>query len=97
MKFGTVRVLTIAVMALTATGCHMFRHHTKSCHKPQPYMNAQSVAPLQIPPGLDTPDTTNALRIPRLDAPPPPPRKGQEPCLDEPPPFNVQKPVKPQA
>jgi len=47
---------------------------------------------------MDAPDTTNALRMPTLNEPPPPPRKGKEPCLDEPPPFKVTQPTKaPQA
>src|SRR5262245_46040834 len=100
MKFGTGwpgrgRVLGVAVVALVAAGCHSMR--AKSCHNPQPYMDAKSVAPLQIPPGLDSPDTTNALRIPRLAEPERPARKGKDPCLDEPPPYNVPKPAAPQA
>ena len=74
-------------------GCHMFRGASaKACHSPQPYQKAQSVPPLKIPAGLDAPDTTNALRLPALNEPQPPARKGQEPCLDEPPPFKVAKP-----
>jgi uncharacterized lipoprotein len=91
MKFA--RVLLVAAALLALSGCHIFGSglRSKSCHKPQPYMNAKSVAPLQIPPGLDAPDTTNALHIPRLAEPAPPPRKGSDPCLDEPPPFNTPK------
>jgi len=77
-------------------GCHLLRS-VGSCHKPQGYENATSVAPLKIPPGLDTPDTTNALRLPVLNEPAPPRRSGKDPCLDEPPPFKVAKPVAPQA
>ena len=58
---------------------------------------AKNLAPLQIPPGLDTPDTTNALRIPKLNEPAPPPRTGRDPCLDEPPSYNTPKPARPQA
>jgi uncharacterized lipoprotein len=83
-----------AVLALC--GCHALRN-ANSCHKPQSYESATSVAPLAIPPGLDAPDTTNALRLPALNEPPPPPRKGKDPCLDEPPPFKVTKPAAPQA
>jgi uncharacterized lipoprotein len=85
-------LLWLAPLMLTAAGCHPFRHFTNTCHKPQPYMQATSVAPLIIPAGLDAPDTTNALRLPRLNEPAPPPRKGHEPCLDEPPPYKVPKP-----
>jgi len=94
MEFLTIR--TLAVIALLGlAGCHTL--HERACHKVQPYMSAQSAPLLVIPPGLDPPDTTNALRIPQLNEPAPPSRKGNQPCLDEPPPFNVPKPVRPQA
>jgi len=61
-------------------------------------MGAKNLPPLQIPPGLDTPDTTSALRIPRLNEPAPPRRTGRDPCLDEPPSYNTPKPqARPQA
>ncbi len=92
-----MRVLKVLVwlvpLALTSTGCHWIRHLTYACHKPQPYMQAKSVPPLIIPAGLDAPDTTNALHLPQLNEPTPPPRKGRDPCLDEPPPFKVPKPA----
>jgi len=51
-----------------------------------------------VPPGLDAPDTTNALRLPVLNEPAPPPRGAKQPCLDEPPPFKVPQPARtPQA
>jgi uncharacterized lipoprotein len=80
-------------------GCHAFRSASaKACHGSQPYQQAKSVPPLKIPSGMDAPDTTNALRLPALNEPAPPPRKGREPCLDEPPPFKVKQPAKaPQA
>ena len=82
-----------------AGGCHFLRSaEAKACHSPQPYQKAKTMPPLQIPAGLDAPDTTNALRLPTLNEPPPPPRKGAQPCLDEPPPFKVTQPAKtPQA
>jgi uncharacterized lipoprotein len=91
-------VLLLLLLPLMS-GCHWFRSATaKSCHAPQPYQQAKSVPPLKIPPGLDAPDTTNALRLPTLNEPPPPPRKGNAPCLDEPPSFKVTQPAKtPQA
>ena len=87
-----------ALLALLAlTGCHALRNLGGSCHDPKPYMKAGSVAPLKIPPGLDAPDATNALHIPALNAPAPPPRKGKDPCLEEPPPFQTPKRPPPQA
>ncbi|MGO9803848.1 MAG: hypothetical protein ACLPTM_01910 [Steroidobacteraceae bacterium] len=86
-------LLWLAPLLLTAAGCHPFRHFTYSCHKKQPYMQASSVAPLKIPAGLDAPDATNALHLPTLNEPAPPLRTGQQPCLDEPPPYKVPKPA----
>ncbi len=94
---SVVKIGLIVVAALALGGCRVIRSTTNSCHKTQPYMSASSVAPLKIPPGLDAPDTTNALHVPDLKEPAPPPRKGKEPCLDEPPPFKVNKPAPPQA
>ena len=81
------------------SGCHFFRSATnKACHGKQAYQQAKSVPPLKIPSGMDAPDTANALHMPVLNEPAPPPRKGREPCLDEPPPFKVKQPAKtPQA
>jgi uncharacterized lipoprotein len=94
MKAGWV--ILLLVVLLGAGGCRSW--HAKSCHGAQPYQKATSVAPLVIPPGLDAPDTTNALRLPALNEPVPPPRSGKQPCLDEPPPFKVTAPARaPQA
>jgi uncharacterized lipoprotein len=85
--------ILLLVLLLGASGCRSFRN--KSCHGPQPYQKATSVPPLIIPAGLDTPDTTNALRLPQLNEPAPPPRKGKQPCLDEPPSYKVSQPARP--
>ncbi len=86
------RLLWLTPLLAVLTGCHPFRHFTYSCHKPQSYMRATSIAPLKIPTGLDAPDATNALHLPALNEPAPPPRTGHQPCLDEPPSFKVVKP-----
>ncbi|HKD54807.1 MAG TPA: hypothetical protein VKB72_11395 [Steroidobacteraceae bacterium] len=86
MKSGPGILCLVALLA-TLSGCHALR--SKSCNGKQPYMQAKSVPPLVVPSGLDTPDTTNALRLPALNEPPPPPRHGDQPCLDEPPSFKV--------
>ena len=69
-------------------GCHALRMN--ACHAVQPYMGEKNLPPLKIPPGLDTPDTSGALRLPALNEPAPPPRKGRDPCLDEPPSFKAR-------
>jgi uncharacterized lipoprotein len=100
MKLVLKLGLTFAAVVALA-GCHPIRalkSRELSCHVKQPYMAATSIAPLKIPQGLDTPDTTNALHIPPLNEPAPPPRKGREPCLDSPPQFKAPpKPATPQA
>jgi uncharacterized lipoprotein len=98
MKFDRRIVLLLLLLPFVG-GCHLFRSASaKACHGPQPYQKAQTVAPLKVPSGLDAPDTTNALRLPTLNQPGPPPRSGKQPCLDEPPPYKVTQPAKtPQA
>jgi uncharacterized lipoprotein len=94
---SVLKVGLVLVVALALGGCKTIRSTTNACHKKQPYMSASTVAPLKIPPGLDVPDTTNALHIPDLKEPAPPARKGKDPCLDEPPAYKVAKPATPQA
>ena len=97
MTFIRGIVLVLLLLPL-ASGCLFRSASAKACHSPQPYQKAKTVPPLKIPAGLDPPDTTNALRLPALSEPAPPPRKGSQPCLDEPPPFKVTQPAKtPQA
>jgi uncharacterized lipoprotein len=95
MKFAW-RILLLVPLLLASSACHPFRAISKkACHDPQPYMKAQSVPPLTIPPGLAAPDTTNALRLPPLNEPAPQARTGHDPCLDEPPSFKVpQQPAR---
>ena len=71
-------LVVLAALLLAGSGCQVMRAIDKqACHEPQPYMKAHSVAPLKIPAGLDAPDTTNALRLPALNEPAPPPRTRQ--------------------
>ena len=88
-------LLWLTPLVLMAAGCHPFRHFTYACHKKQPYMSASSVPALSIPPGMDAPDSANALHLPQLNEPAPPARQGREPCLDEPPPFKTPKAAAP--
>jgi uncharacterized lipoprotein len=92
-------VMALTALLLTQSGCRVVRAIDKrECHEVQPYMRSGSVPALKIPAGLDAPDTTNALRLPALNEPAPPPRGPKDPCLDEPPPFKVpQTPRAPQA
>ena len=89
----TMGLLCLALL-LGVSGCHMLRGklNQNSCNDTKNYANQGSVPPLKVPPGLDVPDTANALRLPQLNAPVPPPRPKTARCLDEPPSFKVQKP-----
>ena len=83
-------IVILAALLLSQSGCRLVRAIDKrECHEPQPYMSATTVAPLKIPAGMDAPDSTNALRLPALNEPAPPPRNAKDPCLDEPPSFKV--------
>jgi hypothetical protein len=93
-------LLGVLVGLAVLSGCHplrAIRNAGGSCHDTKPYMKAGSIAPMQIPPGVDPPDRTNALHIPVLNQPEPPKRTPKDPCLDEPPPFNTPKQAPPQA
>jgi uncharacterized lipoprotein len=93
MKLRAKLALPCAVL-LALGGCKTLHHitHDDSCNKPQPYMQASSIPPLNIPQGLDAPDTSHALDVPKLDEPAPPARRPGETCLYEPPSFNVPQP-----
>jgi uncharacterized lipoprotein len=89
------RIVTIATWLLALSGCHLVRAiSTSACNDTHGYMKQHSVDPLKIPTGLDAPDTTNALRLPQLNEPAPPPRRGKTACLDAPPPFKVPQPAR---
>ncbi len=85
--------ITLAAIAVALTGC--FSRSERSCHQPQAYAAAEDLPPLRIPPGLETPDTRNALRVPELNEPEPPRRRGADPCLDTPPSFTTAKQTNP--
>jgi uncharacterized lipoprotein len=90
MKFRAKLALPLSVL-LALGGCKTLHHmtHDDSCNKPQPYMQATSIPPLNVPQGLDAPDASHALDVPKLDGPAPPPRRPGDPCLDAPPSFDV--------
>ncbi|MBX5459986.1 MAG: hypothetical protein IRZ28_02740 [Steroidobacteraceae bacterium] len=94
-----VALMLLAAAVLVTAGCNPFRRSSDAalCPQDEALANARSVPPLKIPPGLESPDTSNALRIPELNTPAPPPRTVAQGCLDEPPPFAVKKPTPPEA
>jgi uncharacterized lipoprotein len=100
MRFETVGRLLGVALLLVLSGCHpirALRNIGGTCHDPKPYMVAKSVQPLKVPAGLDAADTASALKIPQLNEPAPPARRGTDPCLDEPPAFATPKAPIPQA
>jgi uncharacterized lipoprotein len=78
------RVLILVASAALMSGCHLFSKLTPDCHTPQEYQRAGQVAPLKVPPGLDSPNTKDALVIPTVDLALPPPGP-KDACLDVPP------------
>lgn len=71
----------LVALAISLAGCS-----STSCLAPQNYGDDDTIPPLEVPVGLDQPDTRNALKIPDLNEPERPRAKG-DPCLDEPPPY----------
>ena len=88
-------ILLIFALAISAlSGC---KSRLVSCRQTgEQFAGAQEVPPLQAPPGLEAPDTRNALKVPPLSTPERP-RGKDEPCLDAPPPFTTPKPSEAQA
>jgi uncharacterized lipoprotein len=78
-------VFLMVAAAISLSGCHRLLHgFAPDCHKPQEYQRAVQVPGLQVPAGLDTPNTQGALVIPTVDVAAPP-RGRHDSCLDEPP------------
>ena len=62
MKRILIPLLLIASVALA--GCQTIKAHNPFRHKEPAYKAAQQEQPLEVPPGLDQPPTTEALAIP---------------------------------
>jgi len=81
-------LFTSALGLLLLSGC---KSHGPTCNQSnKDYVGAPELPPLKAPPGLEAPDTRNALRVPPLDTPERP-RTKNEACLDAPPPFTNPK------
>jgi len=86
MRIAAVLVAVTGLFALA--GC---KSPLTACHESnKDYAGAQEMPPLQAPPGLQTPNTHNALKIPPLNTPERV-RGKDEPCLAAPPPFATPK------
>jgi uncharacterized lipoprotein len=87
MRIAGPIVASLLVLA-ALTGC---KSRMESCSQTnKDYAGAKEVPPLQAPPGLETPNTRNALKVPPLNTPERP-RSKNEACLDIPPPFSTPK------
>ncbi len=62
MKRILLSLLLLAPIALA--GCQTIKSHNPFRHKEPAYKSAQQVQPLEVPPGMDQPPTTDALAIP---------------------------------
>lgn len=86
------RIVPVAAMLslLLATGGCSWMHHGKhrhaKCMEPDVGAQARNLPPLKVPPGMDSPDTRNAIKVPPLDEPERP-RSQQDPCLSSPPSY----------
>jgi uncharacterized lipoprotein len=87
------RALGMIAAATLVSGCHIFSRLSPDCHRPQEYQRATQLAPLKVPPGLDTPNTQGALVIPTVELAPPPPGP-HDACLDAPPRYKPAPPNK---
>lgn len=88
------RALLLIAAAMLMNGCTRLLHgFAPDCHKPQEYQRAVQKPPLQVPAGLDTPNTQGALVIPTVELAPPPPGR-REDCLDAPPRYKPAPPNK---
>jgi uncharacterized lipoprotein len=81
-------LLVTAALLLSLSGCSWMHRGSKSCHEPPVGGEAKNMPPLKVPPGLDAPDTRNAIKVPPLDEPERPHAKG-DPCLSMPPSFKT--------
>jgi uncharacterized lipoprotein len=88
MRISTVLLASLVCVAAT-TGC---KSRMETCgQSDKDYAGAKEMPPLKAPPGLETPDTRNALKVPPLNTPERV-RGKDEPCLDVPPPFSRDAP-----
>jgi uncharacterized lipoprotein len=87
MRFTAILIACLMATVLSA-GCKSRATACKQSNKD--YAGAQEMPPLKAPPGLETPDTRNSLKVPPLTTPERI-RGKDEPCLDMPPPFTNPK------
>jgi uncharacterized lipoprotein len=58
-------ILTLLLLTpIALAGCQTIKAHNPFRHKEPPYKSAQQERPLEVPPGMDQPATSEALAIP---------------------------------
>ncbi len=82
IQIGRLRAIGVALAAVATTACSGV-----SCERPERYAGAASVAPIQVPQDLASPDQSRALRIPAGPAEPPQSIRRRGDCLESPPDF----------
>jgi uncharacterized lipoprotein len=88
------RIVVLIAAGVLSSGCARLLHgFAPDCHKPQEYQRAVQKPPLQVPVGLDTPNTTGALVIPTVEVVAPP-RGPHDQCMDVPPRYKPAPPNK---
>jgi uncharacterized lipoprotein len=91
-----MRIAGILIIGLAVAGLAGCKTPLQSCSQTNKnYAGAKEMPPLKAPPGLEAPNTRNALKVPPLQTPERP-RGKNEPCLDTPPPFSTPKTTEPQ-
>ncbi len=77
----------VLVSALWLGSCSWFHHGARhGCRERDVAAGAVDHPALKVPPGVDAPDTRNAIKVPPL-AEPERPRAKTDPCLSAPPSF----------
>ena len=78
---------SIGLALLAVAGCSSkHRDRASSCRETTEVTQAKNLPALKVPPGLDTPDTRNAIKVPELNEPERP-RGPHDPCLSQPPSY----------
>lgn len=86
MRVG-VRVLCVLLAAASVASCSRLGLRSRTaCREPQLPATLVDNAPLKVGPGMDLPDTRNAVRVPELKEPEKP-RSKSDPCLSRPPAY----------
>ncbi len=83
-----VATSTVLLTVVTLSSCSWFGRGGSSCREPELPAGVANHPPLRAAPGLDAPDTRNAVRVPELNEPERP-RTGSDPCLSRPPSYGT--------